>query len=96
MSKDFGDTPSPEKEEAVREALGVEKRFGVRLVIPITGTETLREIIVMALNEEDAEEKAIKLVMEGGVDEDGCEPEMDDTDYDYGPTFDWTADVYDA
>jgi len=92
--KEFGNNPSPEKEDAVREALGVEKKFKVRMEIPTTGTVTMGEIVVMALNEDEAKEKAIELINNGEADIEGEEAEEYNHDYGYEEdTTKWAADI---
>lgn len=90
---EFGDNPSPEKEDAVREALGVERKFEVYISVPITGIVHLKEIVVMAVDEENAKEKAVKLFQEGGVDIDGCKPDEAEHGYEYVSTSEWIVNA---
>lgn len=94
FEQDPGDLlSSPEKEDAVREALGVEKKFEVHLRIPVCGLATLKGAVVMAVNEEDAKKKAIELIEEWGEDALGNEPEEAECNYDYGPSTEWEVTV---
>lgn len=91
--KRFDDAPTPEKEDAVREALGVEKKFTVSISIPIIGTVGIQEMVVMAIDEEDAKKKAVELLMDGEVDAEGNCAEEKTVDYDYAPSPEWFAEV---
>ena len=93
IHKNLGDEPSPEKEDAVREALGVEKKYFVYVTIPVTGSVHLKEIVVMAVNEDDAKAKTKELVLNGGIDAAGCETEECEHDYDYEPSPGWDIEI---
>ena len=93
----FDNTPSPEKEDKVREALGVAKKYIVVLIIPTIGQIETSDITIMALNKEEAEKKAKELWYEGGYDAEGIEPEEANHDYEYdNDTNNWEADVEEA
>lgn len=80
--KDFSDVPNPEKEDAVREALGVEKKFVVNLRITTIGQIETSGMIIMAINKDEAEKKAKELWFNGGYDAEGNEPEEANHEYD--------------
>ena len=95
MSENFGDQPSPEKEDAVREALGVEKMYVVSLCIPTIGQVKMGDIHVIAINADEAEEKAKELWF--STCDVGIEPEEANHDYAYDDdTNNWQADVEEA
>ena len=97
MSENFGDQPSPEKEDAVREALGVEKMYVVSLCIPTIGQMETNDIHIIAINADEAEEKAKELWLNGECDIEGIEPEEANHDYAYDDdTNNWQADVEEA
>lgn len=94
-NESFSDTG---KEDAVREALGVEKKFVVVLYIPTVGTVTSNEIVVTAINVDEAKRKAKELWFDGICDAEGTEPEEVDHHYAYdGDINNWQAnDVEEA
>jgi len=92
---EFSDENSPEKEDAVRMALGVEKRFEVFVSAPTTGVVDMKGIVVKAIDEDDARDKAMTLIMEGGVDDDNCEVEENEHNYNFDyDTNNWTAKAH--
>lgn len=97
-NESFSDnTSSPKKEDAVREALGVEKKYVVALYIPTIGRVETNDIHIMALNESEAREKAKELWFNGGYDAEGVEPEEANHNYDYdNDANNWEADVEEA
>lgn len=95
MDNTFGDEASPEKEDAVREALGVDKRFTVNIAITTIGSMYLEPIVVEAANEDDAKAKAIELALSGEVDIDGDVPGEARHDYDYSDSNTWIIEVSD-
>ncbi len=84
---------NPKKEDDVREALGVEKRFKVNISIPITGSLNMRQIVVDAVNPDEAKTKAKELAIFGEADANGDEPEEAETDYDYVDPEQWNVEV---
>ena len=90
--------PNPEKEDAVREALGVEKKFVVVLYIPTIGQVETNDITIMAINVEEAKKKAKDLWLSGEHgDVEGVVPEEANHNYDYDDdTNNWEADVKEA
>lgn len=84
-----------EKEEQVRKALGVEKKYVVTLTIPTTGETTTNGIAIMAIDKEEAIEKAKELILKSsGVDINNTEPEEVNHYYDYNAdTNNWEANV---
>ena len=90
-----------EKEEKVREALGVEKKFEVSVNIPITTYMCYDTIIVKAINEDAAEKRAIEWIKEGtSTDDAGVDITVDfDNEQTAQPTESnsskWTIDVGD-
>ena len=83
------------KEDDVREALGVEKRFAVNISITTIGCVHLKQVIVNAVDEDEAASKAKELVENGEADADGDEPEEDRHDYDYSNSNEWNVEVSD-
>ena len=93
-NESFSDTG---KEDAVREALGVEKKYVVSLGIPTTGWVKSNNMIIMAINRDKAIAKAKELFYSGECDIEGTEPEEADYGYNYdGDTNNWEADVKEA
>lgn len=96
-NENFSDVPNAEKENKVREALGVEKRYIVRLIIPTIGEVQSNEIAVMALNKDDAEDKAKEVFYNTGFDADDMSAEEVNHDYEYDDdTNNWRTDVSEA
>jgi len=89
----FEKIPNPKKEDAVREALGVEKKFDVYISIPTTGTVHMAPLTVMAVNKDEAKKKAIELTNNGGADINDADPREDDHNYEYAPEAEWDIDV---
>lgn len=91
-------TPNAEKEDKVREALGVEKKYVVVLYIPTIGQVETNDITIMAINVEEAKKKAKDLWLSGEHgDVGGVEPEEANHNYDYDDdTNNWGADVKEA
>ena len=83
VADNIDDQSNVEKEDAVRTALGVEKKFMVSLQIPIHGTAELNPLCVLALNEDDAFEKAKKLARANEMDHNNDYPEERNIDYEY-------------
>jgi len=89
----FSDANSPEKENAVRIALGVEKKFTVDISIPTIGVVHLKQVTIMAISAADAEAKAEEQVLSGEIDAAGEESEEHGHDYDYAPSLEWYYEV---
>ena len=79
-----------DKEEEVRQALGVEREYTVTFTIPTTGFVTLHGICVMANDEKDAAKKAMDVV---NSPYESDEVEECDSDQDYAPSEEWEAEV---
>lgn len=77
------------REDNVRKALGVEKKYTVCINIPVVGLVTMKEIIVTALDEKAAKNKAVEIVENGEEDANGDTAEIADFDYDYAPKDEW-------
>lgn len=92
--KEFDDKPSPEKEAAVREALGVDRLFNVCVIIPIYGSIGAC-FIVKSLNKEKAEQRAIELFNKATHDDDNNEIETEHLEYEHAQTDGWTIKVDD-
>lgn len=92
-NNEFNDAASPEKEDAVRKALGVEKRFAVDISIPTVGIVHLARIVVNAIDEDEAAAKAKELALSGEVDADGYGAEEDQQEHDYADSNEWNVEV---
>ena len=92
----FSDANSPEKEDAVRTALGVEKRFTVDIGIPTIGVVHLKQITIMAISADEAKAKAKEQALSGEIDAAGEESEEHGHDYDYAPSPEWHYEVSEA
>jgi len=71
------------------------KKFRVKISIPTTGEIYLKEVVVNAINSQDAQAQAIELAMSGEVDTDDNNNEIEEIShgYNYAPLPEWFADV---